>query len=266
MGWMRLGVACVQLIQSDTSAVLPSSLLITGSKFTPAFKSRVLARIKTLERVHLRNQPMATDSPQFKAALHSLVKFEVTSRTQALARLVSRFNFLEALLKKVAGRRLETRKLIMGKKTLHTQIKAAYEIILAWIDYPSAQDLGHEYSFSTQYRQTWTLADVYQHRFPWQRDSLDAAAGGRKALITSYALRYRRMLQEYQRAVEEETLVEQEKRWTIQLYETQLRALSTRVLTIQQDIISVDRSVGDAQCSYSRLLGVVRHIIFPHLL
>lgn len=111
---------------------------------------------------------MDTKSPQFEAVFCTLVEYEVSSRTQALTRLVSSYNFLESLINKVAGRRLEVKKLIKGKTiTLRAHIETAYAEIGQWINHPSVQRLGRRFSFKGTNLDTWALSDVFDHRFPW---------------------------------------------------------------------------------------------------
>lgn len=252
-----------QLIQSsDTSAFLPSSLIIPGNKFTPSFKAKVLSEIKALEKAHLDSKAMPLSSHEFDVAFFSLVEYEVDSRTQALARLVSRYNFLESLLNKVAGRPREVRKLKRGKAALRSQISTAYATILEWIDHPKVQEVGerHAFSFETKSdcRQTWKVEDVLTHHYPWVKVSPDVE-DGRRLHLWPFAQRFRRYLQEYDRAVEEEKLVEEEKMSTLKLYETQLRALTAAWLETQQ-IKELDKNVEDVRESYMQLIGMVQQM------
>lgn len=75
-------------------------------------------------------------------------------------------------------------------------------------------------------------------------------------------MRYRRIIQEYERAVEEQKLVEKEKHSTTLLYETQLRALANAAHTIQQDINAVDSAADGIQDAYYMQItgAAVRHM------
>ena len=224
-----------QLIESDTSALMSSSLLIPGSKLTPTFISRVKARMKKLESAQLNNQPMAFDSPEFDAAFRSLVEYEVASRTQSLSRLVSRYNFVESLFNKVAGIRILVSKLLKSKTAIMAQIDGAYAGILAWIEHPKVKEAEQTqpFSFATK-TDTWKVgADVMAHDFPWTSES-PTAEDGRHAYVLPLAQRYRRILQEYERAVEEEKIVEEEKVLTLMLYETQLHALTSSAAALKE--------------------------------
>jgi len=255
--YAQLVIQAELIESSDTSAFFPASLVIPGSKFTPTFKAKVLAQIKKLERVHLGGKPMALDAPEFEAAFFSLVDYEVNSRTEGLARLVSRYNFLESLMNKVAGRPQEVRKLKRGKAALHSQISTAYATILEWIDHPRVQQVGQRRTFSfiteSEFRDSWKLEDALTHRYPWIRVSPNVE-DGRKLHIWPFAQRYRRYLQEYNRAVEEENLVKEEKISTLKLYETQLEALRAALLEVDHRIQQVDGDVEVARQAYEQLI------------
>jgi len=262
--YAQLVIQAELIESSDTSAFFPASLVIPGSKFTPTFKAKVLAQIKKLERVHLGGKPMALDAPEFEAAFFSLVDYEVNSRTEGLARLVSRYNFLESLMNKVAGRPQEVRKLKRGKAALHSQISTAYATILEWIDHPRVQQVGQRRTFSfiteSEFRDSWKLEDALTHRYPWIRVSPNVE-DGRKLHIWPFAQRYRRYLQEYNRAVEEENLVKEEKISTLKLYETQLEALRAALLEVDHRIQQVDGDVEVARQAYEQLIESVRKIL-----
>ena len=69
-------------------------------------------------------------------------------------------------------------------------------------------------------------------RFPWLVNPADEV--NKELAIVPFANEYRRIVNEFQRVKEEKNLVRREMRFTLELYETQLRALRSTIGALEQ--------------------------------
>ena len=242
MSWQAELASCILILHKvslmDDDVSTPTLILLfedpAFAKLAPhsAQVKRARVRLQQLRTEHsaaLAGIDLAVGSEEFQVFLAAFVKHKVLSLQEELVAKAVSYAHLQALMPALAERATEQARIVRSIQRVVCVIDEKAAALQGWLlgAFVAAELLPASLAELKEGCSEWDFKQFHRGVFPWQHSQ--AMMDGRSEFETLTELEQR--IAEHQRAKEELSLVQEEKRSTLQLYAQQQSAVS-EALTI----------------------------------